>query len=56
MLNNELQALSKSTAPQASARQQEILAEMRTLGERASTEARNLQTYAPTSPSGVKSP
>ena len=56
MLNNELQALSKSTAPQASARQQEILAEMRTLGERASTEARNLQSYAPTSPPRAKSP
>lgn len=55
-LNNELQSLSKSTAQQDSARQQEILAEMRTLGERASTEARNLQSYAPTSPSGVKSP
>ena len=56
MLNNELQALSKSTAPQASARQQELLAEMRTLGERASTEARNLQSYAPTSPPRAKSP
>lgn len=55
-LNNELQTLSKTTAPQDSARQQEILAEMRTLGERASTEARNLQSYAPTSPSRVKSP
>lgn len=55
-LNNELQTLSKSTTPQALARQQDILAEMQTLGERASTEARNLQSYAPTSPARARSP
>jgi hypothetical protein len=55
-LNNELQTLSKSTSPQNSARQQEILAEMRTLGERVAAEARSLQSYVPASPSGVKSP
>lgn len=55
-LNNELQALSKGTATTDAARREEILAEMRALGEQVSMEARNLQSYAPLSPTGVKSP
>ena len=55
-LNDELQALSKGTAPKDAARQEEILAEMRTLGEQVSKEARNLQSYAPIPPTQVKSP
>lgn len=57
VLNNELQTLSKSTSLDTSARQQEIVAEMQTLGERIAVEARNLQSYALTSPTpGIKSP
>ena len=55
-LNDELQALSKSTAPTNAARREEILAEMRMLGEQVSKEARNLQSYAPMPPTPVKSP
>lgn len=55
-LNDELQALSKGTAPKDAARREEILAEMRTLGEQVSKEARNLQSYAPIPPTQVKSP
>lgn len=55
-LNDELQALSKSTAPTNAARREEILAEMRTLAEQVSREARNLQSYAPMPPTPVKSP
>ena len=55
-LNDELQALSKGTAPKNAARREEILAEMRTLGEQVSKEARNLQSYAPIPPTQVKSP
>lgn len=55
-LNDELQALSKGTAPKDAARREEILAEMRTLGEQVSKEARNLQSYAPMPPTPVKSP
>lgn len=45
-LNAELQGLAKSTTPKDLARQQAILGELRVLGERVQTEARNLQTYA----------
>lgn len=55
-LNDELQALSKGTALKDAARREEILAEMRTLGEQVSKEARNLQSYAPIPPTQVKSP
>jgi hypothetical protein len=55
-LNNELQAISKSTSPKDTARQQAILAEMRVLGERSSAQARALQSYVPVPPAGVKKP
>lgn len=55
-LNDELQALSKGTATTDAARREEILAEMRALGEQVSKEARNLQSYAPMPPTQVKSP
>lgn len=56
LLNKELQDLSKSTTPKDAARQEAILGEMRTLGEKVGVEARNLQAYAPKPPSGAKSP
>ena len=55
-LNDELQALSKGTVAKDAVRREEILAEMRTLGEQVSSEAHNLQSYAPTPPTRVKSP
>lgn len=56
VLNKELQAISKSTAPKDVERQKVLMDEMRVLGERVSAEARNLQTYAPKPGSGAKTP
>jgi len=56
VLNKELQALSKSTAPKDVERQKILMDEMRVLGERVSAEARNLQAYAPKPSAGVKTP
>lgn len=55
-LSKELQGLAKSSAPKDTARQQAILDEMRSLGDRVAAEARNLQAYAPKLPAGVKAP
>ncbi|WP_100412462.1 hypothetical protein [Acidovorax sp. 69] len=55
-LNQELQGLSKSASSKDAVRQQAIVDEMRSLGERVGAEARNLQVYAPKPPSGVKTP
>lgn len=56
-LNKELQSLSKSNSPKDEVRRQEIIAKVRSLGERVSADARNLQLYAPaTSSLGTKSP
>ncbi len=56
-LNTELQTLAKSTSAKDEARRQEIIAQIRTLGERVNTEARHLQSYAPASSTpGVKLP
>lgn len=46
VLNTELQGLAKSAAPKDLARQEAILGELRALGERVQTEAKNLQAYA----------
>lgn len=56
VLNKELQALSKSTAPKDVERQKALMDEMRALGDRVGAEARNLQAYAPKPPSEVKRP
>lgn len=55
-LNAELQGLSKSTSPKDMARKEAILAEMRTVGESVSAEARNLQSYAPSVASAPAAP
>lgn len=46
-LGAELQGLSKSTSPKDLARKEVILAEMRTVSERVSADARSLQSYVP---------
>jgi hypothetical protein len=56
VLNAELQALIKSKAPEDMARQEVILAEMRTLGERVGAEAKAMQAYVPKPLPGVKLP
>jgi hypothetical protein len=55
-LNEELQALSKSSAPKNADRQEQILAEMRVQAERVTTEARQLQGYVATPPASAKAP
>lgn len=56
VLNKELQSLIKSTQPKDVARQKAIMNEMRTLGERVTAEASNLQAYAPKVAAGAKTP
>ncbi|MFY3386652.1 hypothetical protein [Paracidovorax sp. MALMAid1276] len=46
-LNAELQVLIKSKSPKDAARQQVVLAEMRTLGERVAVEAKAIQAFVP---------
>lgn len=46
-LNSELQALSKTTSPENSARQEEIIAEIRALGERLALQASQMQAHVP---------
>ena len=55
-LNAELQGLGKSTSPKDMARKEAILAEMRTVGESVSAEARNLQSYVPSVASAPAAP
>ncbi len=56
VLNQELQALAKSTTPKDVARQQAILAEMRALGERAQADAQALQAQSAALSAGVRKP
>lgn len=46
-LNAELQDSLKSKSPQDVARQEELLGQMRTLGQQVAKDAQDLQTYAP---------
>lgn len=52
-LNAELQRMGQGTSPKDMARKEAILAELRVIGERVSTDARNLQSYVP---AGVAAP
>ncbi len=53
VLSAELQRMGQSTSPKDMARKEAILAELRVIGERVSTDARNLQSYVP---AGVAAP
>lgn len=53
ILSAELQRMGQGTSPKDMARKEAILAELRVIGERVSTDARNLQSYVP---AGVAAP
>lgn len=53
VLSAELQRMGQGTSPKDMARKEAILAELRVIGERVSTDARNLQSYVP---AGVAAP